>query len=109
MKRSTGLVYSSDAGPGITRVRRGRGFAYRSPSGRLLRDPATLRRIARLAVPPAWTDVWISPNPRGHLQATGRDARRRSDRVDNVVRHCRIHFAGEFNETRGEIEFARFP
>jgi DNA topoisomerase-1 len=104
MKRTTGLVYSSDAGPGITRVRRGRGFAYRSPSGRPLRDPATLRRIARLAVPPAWTDVWISPNPRGHLQATGRDARRRkqfryhprwtamrdADKFAHLVGFCRV-------------------
>src|SRR5207302_2636912 len=67
----------SDAGPGITRVRRGRGFAYRRPSGAPLRDAAALRRIASLVVPPAWAHVWINPNPRGHIQATGRDARGR--------------------------------
>src|SRR6266567_8373161 len=73
----SGPVYSSDAGPGITRVRRGRRFEYRRPNGKLVRDAFTMRRLAGLAVPPAWTDVWINPNPRGHLPATGRDARRR--------------------------------
>jgi DNA topoisomerase-1 len=75
--RAAGLRYSTDAGPGISRKRAGRGFSYRRPDGDLVRDPAVLTRIRALAVPPAWTDVWICPDPAGHLQATGRDARGR--------------------------------
>jgi DNA topoisomerase-1 len=71
------LRYVSDARPGIRRRRRGGGFAYLAPGGRPLRDRAALRRIRSLAIPPAYTDVWISADPRGHLQATGRDARGR--------------------------------
>ena len=72
--RAAGLRYSTDARPGITRRRAGRGFSYRSPDGATIRDPGLLARIRALAVPPAWTDVWICPDPAGHLQATGRDA-----------------------------------
>lgn len=72
-----GLVYVSDSQPGIRRVRRGMRFAYVGPGNRALTDPAELERIARLAIPPAYTDVWICGNPRGHVQATGRDARGR--------------------------------
>jgi DNA topoisomerase I len=72
-----GLRYVSDASPGIVRRRRGRGFEYRDAEGGSIRDSKLLARIRSLAVPPAWTDVWICPNPRGHLQATGRDARGR--------------------------------
>jgi DNA topoisomerase-1 len=72
-----GLVYVSDAAPGIRRVRRGNGFAYRDPQGRWLRDRAALQRIRALAVPPAYSGVWICTRPDGHLQATGRDARGR--------------------------------
>lgn len=75
--RQAGLVYVSDRAPGIKRVRRGRGFHYVDSRGRRLRRRADLDRIARLAIPPAWTDVWICTNPRGHLQACGRDARGR--------------------------------
>jgi DNA topoisomerase-1 len=63
--------------PGFRRERRGAGFVYRRADGRLIRDGATLERIRRLAIPPAWEDVWICASPRGHLQATGRDARHR--------------------------------
>jgi DNA topoisomerase I len=59
---------------GIRRVRRGRGFSYEDVAGRRLRDPETLLRIKELAIPPAWEDVWICPDPLGHLQATGLDA-----------------------------------
>ncbi len=69
--------YVDDSGPGIRRVRSGKGFRYVSPSGSTVRDRATLRRIRSLVIPPAWTDVWICPDPAGHIQATGRDARRR--------------------------------
>jgi DNA topoisomerase-1 len=72
-----GLRYVTDARPGFTRRRAGRGFAYLDPDGRRITDDETLRRIRSLAIPPAWTDVWICPTPLGHLQATGRDARGR--------------------------------
>ena len=75
--KRAGLVYSSDTAPGIRRQRSGKGFAYRRPRGGAVRDAGTLARIHKLAIPPAYTDVWINPNPRGHLQATGRDARGR--------------------------------
>jgi DNA topoisomerase IB len=60
--------------PGISRRRRGRGFSYADPSGRPVRDRTTLERIRALAIPPAWGDVWISPDPAGHIQAIGTDA-----------------------------------
>lgn len=71
------LVRVSDEEPGIRRLRRGKGFAYLRPDGRPLRDAATLARIRKLAIPPAYEDVWICPKADGHLQATGRDARGR--------------------------------
>ena len=75
--KSAGLRYVHDAAPGIRRVRSGTGFRYRGPDGKPIRDPEALRRIAALAVPPAWTEVWIAADPNAHLQATGRDARGR--------------------------------
>ncbi len=72
-----GLVYVTDAMPGIRRLRRGGHFVYRHADGRALGDRAQVERIRRLAIPPAYTDVWICPLPNGHLQATGRDARGR--------------------------------
>jgi DNA topoisomerase-1 len=75
--RSAGLRYSSDDSPGWTRRRHGRGFTYRDTEGATIRDRETLARLRALAIPPAWTDVWICPSPVGHLQATGRDARGR--------------------------------
>jgi DNA topoisomerase-1 len=72
-----GLRYVSDAMPGIARRRAGRGFSYIGPDGRRVADRRVLARIKSLAIPPAWTDVWICPIARGHLQATGRDARGR--------------------------------
>jgi len=77
MAHAAGLVYVSDASRGIRRVRDGSGFAYRGPEGRPLTDDATLKRIRSLAIPPAYEHVWICSNPRGHLQAAGRDARGR--------------------------------
>jgi DNA topoisomerase-1 len=71
------LHYVSDEDPGIRRVKAGKGFAYRRPDGRPLRDRATLTRIRALVIPPAWTEVWICPDADGHIQATGRDDRRR--------------------------------
>jgi DNA topoisomerase I len=72
--RAAGLVHVSDEGPGIRRIRRGRGFSYHTASGELITDPEERDRISALAIPPAWTEVWISPEPEGHIQATGRDA-----------------------------------
>jgi len=76
-RRPKPFEYSSDAEPGITRIARGDGFAYFRPNGNEIRRESELARIASLAIPPAWTDVWICVNPRGHLQATGKDARGR--------------------------------
>ncbi len=75
--KSAGLRYVSDTGPGISRRTHGKGFDYFSPDGRRLRDPQVVGRIKRLAIPPAWTDVWICPLANGHIQATGRDQRGR--------------------------------
>ncbi len=72
-----GLRYVSDDQPGITRRRSGSGFAYHSAKGDVVRDRAVLARIRSLAVPPAWTEVWICPRANGHIQATGRDQRGR--------------------------------
>lgn len=74
---SAGLRYVSDGRPGIRRRRSGKGFAYTRADGSKLSEPDVLKRIKALAIPPAWTDVWISPFADGHLQATGRDARER--------------------------------
>jgi DNA topoisomerase I len=68
------LRRSDCSGPGIRRIRRGRGFSYEDERGRRLDDEESLRRIRELAIPPAWTEVWICPEPMGHLQATGIDA-----------------------------------
>jgi DNA topoisomerase-1 len=75
---ANGLCWITDAQPGLTRLaKRGGGFDYVDSRGRRVRDPTELERIRRLAIPPAWTDVWICPRADGHLQATGRDARGR--------------------------------
>ncbi|MGI5287511.1 DNA topoisomerase IB [Nonomuraea polychroma] len=78
---------SDQSEPGIVRRRRGRGFSYEGPDGRPIRDNATLARIKALAIPPAWTDVWICTSPYGHLQAVGTDAAgRRQYRYHDVWR-----------------------
>jgi DNA topoisomerase IB len=77
MAVAAGLVYVSDSDPGIRRLRQGKDFAYVRPDDRPLVAAAELARIASLAIPPAYEDVWICTDRRGHLQATGRDARRR--------------------------------
>jgi len=70
-------VYISDAAPGIRRRSARRDFEYLDRNGKVVRDPKLLARIRRLAIPPAWTSVWICAKPAGHIQATGRDARGR--------------------------------
>jgi DNA topoisomerase-1 len=95
--RQAGLRYSSDADPGIRRARHGKGFSYVGPDGQPVRDKETLARIRALAVPPAWTDVWICHFANGHIQATGRDARGRKQH--------RYH--ARWRETRDESKFDR--
>ena len=77
MAVEAGLIYVSDAEPGIRRLRAGKGFRYLTPENRRLAAAKELKRIASLAIPPAYRDVWITLKARGHLQATGRDARGR--------------------------------
>lgn len=74
---TSGLIYVSDQAPGIRRLRCGKGFIYRYASGRRVSDTRILQRIRKLAIPPAYRNVWICLDARGHLQATGRDARGR--------------------------------
>jgi DNA topoisomerase-1 len=95
--RAAGLRYVSDALPGIERRAAAEGFRYVSPGGSALRDKATRARIRALAIPPAWTDVWICPREDGHLQATGRDARRR--------KQYRYH--ARWREVRDESKYGR--
>src|ERR1700761_2267301 len=75
--KSAGLTYVNDHDPGIGRKIGRHGADYVDPDGKAIRDEAALARIRKLAIPPAWTDVWISPDERGHIQAVGRDARGR--------------------------------
>ena len=77
MAERAGLVYVSDAIPGYRRLRVGQRFRYRLPDGRWLKARRELQRITQLAIPPAYEEVWICMDPRGHVQATGRDARGR--------------------------------
>src|SRR2546423_13706887 len=75
--KAAGLRYVSDTRPGIRRKRVGKNFSYIGLNGKPIRDEEELRRIRSLAIPPAWTNVWICPKPNGHIQATGRDAKGR--------------------------------
>ena len=92
-----GLVYVSDGLAGITRKRVGKGWAYYAPDGARIADRATRKRLDRLAIPPAWTDVWICPDPSGHIQATARDARGR--------KQYRYH--PSYREARDQSKFRR--
>ena len=90
------LVYYTDAQPGITRLRRGRGFTYRAPDGTTIARGPERARLEALAVPPAYEDVWMCPLPNGHLQATGIDARHR--------KQYRYH--AEWSAHQSETKFA---
>ncbi|AWN48230.1 DNA topoisomerase I [Methylobacterium terrae] len=94
--REAGLRYVSDEEPGFRRKRNGRGFAYVDSSGTRVRDEKALARIKALAIPPAYTDVWICRHANGHIQATGRDARGR--------KQYRYH--PEFRQARESTKFA---
>ena len=95
--KAAGLRYVTDDEPGIRRRKRGKGFTFVDPQGQTVKDEKTLERIQKLAIPPAWTDVWICPRPNGHLQATGRDARGR--------KQYRYH--ANWREVRDETKFGR--
>jgi DNA topoisomerase-1 len=95
--RAAGLRHVTDADPGIRRRRAGEGFRYLRPDGRAVADAATLARIRRLAIPPAWTEVWICAADDGHLQATGHDARGR--------KQYRYH--ARWREVRDETKYGR--
>jgi DNA topoisomerase-1 len=97
------LKYVTDTDPGYTRHRNGSGFYYLNLHGRKLRDRRQVKRIEQLAIPPAWKDVWICPLPSGHLQATGRDDRRRKQ----YIYHARWRAASDQNKFRQLAEFAR--
>lgn len=95
--KAAGLRYVTDARSGIRRKRAGRGFSYVGLDGKPIRDREEIRRIKSLAIPPAWTDVWICPKPNGHMQATGRDAKGR--------KQYRYH--PRYREIRDETKFDR--
>jgi DNA topoisomerase-1 len=95
--KAAGLRYVTDDRPGIRRKARGKNFTYVDPQGKTVRDPKVLERIRKLAIPPAWTDVWICPQANAHLQATGRDARGR--------KQYRYH--PEWRTVRDETKFGK--
>jgi DNA topoisomerase-1 len=95
--KAAGLRYVTDEEPGIRRLKRGKGFTYADPDGNVVRSPKELERIRKLAIPPAWTDVWICPRANGHLQATGRDAKGR--------KQYRYH--ADWRDVRDETKFGR--
>lgn len=107
-----GLRYVSDETPGIKRVRRGKRFSYVLPNGEPVRDAVTLERIRKLAIPPAYEDVWICPKANGHLQASGRDAKgRKQYRYHDQFRAVRdstkyehvIEFAAALPQVRATV------
>src|SRR5881394_1137450 len=101
--KDAGLRYVSDDQPGIRREKKGRDFQYTNANGRLINDHDNVGRIRKLAIPPAWTDVWICPDPNGHLQATGRDARGRKQHRY----HPRWREVRDENKYNRMIEFAK--
>lgn len=94
-----GLIWSSDDQPGISRRRAGKGFTYRSPTGAPVRGKDDITRIRQLAIPPAWSDVWICMDVAGHIQATGRDAKGR--------KQYRYH--PDWNSVRSADKFDKLP
>lgn len=95
--KAAGLRYVSDSKPGLSRIAAKSGFRYAAADGTPVKDEATLGRIKSLAIPPAWQDVWICPQPHGHLQATGRDARGR--------KQYRYH--PKWRSVRDEVKYER--
>jgi DNA topoisomerase-1 len=99
---SAGLRYVSDTRPGIRRRRSGKGFSYARADGSRVTEADILRRIKSLAIPPAWTDVWICPSADGHIQATGRDAKGRKQ----YRYHARFREVRESTKYEHVVEFA---
>jgi DNA topoisomerase I len=95
--KAAGLRFTNLDRPGIAREPQEEGWRYRDPSGKILRDKKQIERINALVIPPAWTNVWINPDPRGHIQVTGRDARGR--------KQYRYH--DKWRAIRDEAKFAR--
>jgi DNA topoisomerase-1 len=95
--KAAGLRYVTDDEPGIRRRKSGKGFSFLDPQGKTIKDPKVVERIKKLAIPPAWTDVWICPRANGHLQATGRDVRGR--------KQYRYH--ADWRSVRDETKFGR--
>jgi DNA topoisomerase-1 len=111
--RAASLRYVSDERPGVVRRRSGKGFVYLSPNGAAIKDPSELKRIRSLAIPPAWTDVWICTDSNGHLQATGRDAKGRKQHRyhprwreirDATKYHRMIAFAATLPRIREQVQ-----
>jgi len=111
--KAAALRHVSDAGPGIRRRRSGKGFSYSGPDGKTFHDREVIRRIRALAIPPAWTQVWICPHEDGHLQATGRDARgrkqyryhRRWHEVRDETKYGRLfHFGSSLSQIRARVD-----
>ena len=97
-----GLKYVTDGYAGITRKRSGSGWTYFAPNGARIRDAEKRRRLNKLAIPPAWTDVWICPDPDGHIQATARDARGRKQ----YRYHASYREARDRSKFRHMLEFS---
>lgn len=95
--RAARLRYMDDSMPGYARRRSGKAFSYYGKKDNLIREPAVLRRIKSLAIPPAWTDVWICPYENGHIQATGRDAKGRKQ----------YKYHSSWIEIRDEVKYNR--
>src|SRR5438105_4776390 len=111
--RRAGLRYVTDGLAGIRRKKAGKGWIFLAPGGSRIKDSGQCRRIASLAIPPAWTDVWICPDPRGHIQATARDARgRKQYRYHSLYREARdrskfrrmLEFSGILPAIRERVE-----
>lgn len=99
LEAPAGLAWCNDDTPGITRRRAGKGFAYRDAKGATIKNPKVLDRIRMLAIPPAWTDVWICSRANGHIQATGRDVKGR--------KQYRYH--NDWSTARSEHKFDKLP
>jgi DNA topoisomerase I len=92
-----GLVYVTDGLPGITRKRAGKGWSFYRPSGKLISDSKERKRILSLVIPPAWTDVWVCPDRKGHIQVTARDVKGR--------KQYRYH--PDYRDARDQSKFKR--